>query len=212
MKIENINLFPILVYNVKNFITKKQCDDIIEYCKKNEELEPHELVSAGLSSFRYNDIKFKNKQNHLLIDIQENVYECGEIIKNIKYVVDEYSRQYGIITKSKNTLKFISWINIQTLDSILTDHIHIDTLGPCTIVGGLYLKTDPLSNGIFFHNPNPYINLYKENGNYNEYNSLWYKMKPEIGDLILFPSWLRHGSNNEKNLSEERIVLSFNVR
>jgi len=32
---------------------------------------------------------------------------------------------------------------------------------------------------------------------------------PKQGDL-LFPGWMSHGSNREVNLSEERIVCSFN--
>ena len=34
-------------------------------------------------------------------------------------------------------------------------------------------------------------------------------MRP--GDLILFPSWLRHGSGFEANQSELRVVISLNA-
>ena len=34
---------------------------------------------------------------------------------------------------------------------------------------------------------------------------------PKNGDLLIFPSWLRHGSNHETNQTDGRIVLSFNT-
>ncbi len=48
--------------------------------------------------------------------------------------------------------------------------------------------------------------------NFNENNYGYISFKPEIGDLILFPGWLMHGSHNDINLSEERIALSFNTK
>jgi uncharacterized protein (TIGR02466 family) len=45
---------------------------------------------------------------------------------------------------------------------------------------------------------------------YNEFNSAIAKIRPEEGKLLLFPSYLHHGV--DENLSEEeRIVISFNV-
>ena len=51
--------------------------------------------------------------------------------------------------------------------------------------------------------------------NYKKLTNFNYRdvsVKPNIGDLILFPSWLMHGSDNEKNKSNERLVLSFNTK
>ena len=48
------------------------------------------------------------------------------------------------------------------------------------------------------------------NENVTEYSSQNVKFMPTVGDLILFPSWLEHGSD-KKNQSKERIVLSFNT-
>ena len=35
-------------------------------------------------------------------------------------------------------------------------------------------------------------------------------IKPEVGTLIMFPSWLRHGKNDEESEMDNRIVVSFN--
>jgi uncharacterized protein (TIGR02466 family) len=79
-----------------------------------------------------------------------------------------------------------------------------------SISGVLYLKVDKNSSKIYFYNPNPYnVILRKKQHNINNYEYMFFQ--PEIGDLILFPSWLKHGSDVDENMSEERIALSFNT-
>jgi len=34
---------------------------------------------------------------------------------------------------------------------------------------------------------------------------------PEPGLLLMWPSWLAHGSGDDTNMSTERIVVSFNT-
>jgi len=81
------------------------------------------------------------------------------------------------------------WLNKQTKNSKLHPHRHID----CNLSGVLYIKLDKNSSGITFY--------------YLKTHTIF----PELGSLLLFPSWLTHsGSGN--NLSEERIVLSFNIQ
>jgi uncharacterized protein (TIGR02466 family) len=73
----------------------------------------------------------------------------------------------------------------------------------------LYLKVDENSSKIYFYNPNPYnILLKKKEHNLNNYEYVFFQ--PKTGDLILFPSWLQHGSHSDENMSDERIALSFN--
>ena len=48
-------------------------------------------------------------------------------------------------------------------------------------------------------------------GTYTDYSYEYYYFKPQMGTLLLFPSWLKHGSNQVINKSNERILISFNL-
>ena len=72
-----------------------------------------------------------------------------------------------------------------------------------------FIKTDSKSSKLFFYNPNPMINFTSINVR-NNYNYEWIYFTPKPKTLILFPSWLQHGSNNTLNKSSQRIVVSFN--
>jgi hypothetical protein len=82
------------------------------------------------------------------------------------------------------------WLNKQPKNSALTPHTH--THKNCVMSGSLYLKVDSSSSAIKFSHVEKYI------------------VTPELGMLLVFPSWLVHGGHGD-NLSDERIVLSFNV-
>ncbi len=44
-----------------------------------------------------------------------------------------------------------------------------------------------------------------------EFNMEMARFKLDPGDLLLFPSWLKHGSGYEANESELRIMVSLNT-
>ena len=81
------------------------------------------------------------------------------------------------------------WLNKQTKNSMLKPHTHED----CQLSGVLYIKLDTNSSGIKF------------------YHTKEYTIFPESGTLLIFPNWLMH-SGSDNNLSEERIVLGFNIQ
>lgn len=183
----NINLFPTTIKFYKNFIDKKEINEIISYIKKHKH-KSHPCLKNGYSSH----YEFKNL-------IKNNF---SNLENKLDKIINEYSDILGIDLQIINNL----WSNIQKKDSILEKHNH--TTSP--ISGVLYLKVDKESSKIYFHNPNPYIYIMNVK-NRNNSNFEYVYFQPEIGDLILFPGWLFHGSNSEKNKSKERIILSFNT-
>ena len=86
-----------------------------------------------------------------------------------------------------------SWLSVQGKGSKLQYHCH-----PNSIISGLiYLRADEKSSKLFFQNP---MSLDGET----------WSIQPETGMMLMWPSFLMHGSGTSINESEERIVLGFN--
>ena len=93
----------------------------------------------------------------------------------------------------KNQRMAESWVTIQKEDSKLKWHQH-----PNSVISGiLYLKVDDDSSKLVFQNPTSMEGEVKE-------------IKPKPGLLLMWPSFLMHGSGDTINKSKERIILGFN--
>ena len=189
MDIIKHNLFPSLVVEIPNFIDEKEITNILKTIKKNNFLlKKHKaFINNAMSShsednfFKKLDVNFNNKLKQCLsIYAEQSGYSIQNIITN-------------------------SWFNIQNKDSILSDHTHPLS----TISGVVYIKISNESSPIYFFNPNQMINFTKINKN-TSYASEWVYFKPKPGSILLFPSWLKHGSNFVKNKDKLRVSISFN--
>lgn len=191
----NHSVFPTLISEIPNFITDNELKKIKNVIQKNiKNLKHHE-------TFGQNDIFNGNaKSSH---ENTSNFLDLIPFIKNKIYTAtQEYVKQSGF--KVSNEIGN-SWFNIQKKDSWLDKHTHPGSI----ISGALFIKTDSKSSKLFFYNPNPMINFTSINVR-NNYNYEWIYFTPKPKTLILFPSWLQHGSNNTLNKSSQRIVVSFN--
>jgi len=190
----NIELFPILIKHVKHFLDMDECNSLIDIVKVQNFKEHLSLRGAARSShFDSFRNSFLNGVDFFKTRLNELIYEyCVELSINPNSVVLSNS-----------------WINIQEPKSKLDFHVH-----PKSIISGvLYIKVDCNSSKLVLMNPNPhslYSNYFISSNGNSKYNNQFYRIVPQIGDLILFPSWLSHGSG-EENFSDQRIVLSFNV-
>ena len=90
-----------------------------------------------------------------------------------------------------------SWVNVQGENSTLNFHRHPDSI----ISGIIFLQVDDKSSKLYFQNPN---NIYVKCDDDM-------CITPEPGLLLMWPSWLAHGSGDDTNMSTERIVVSFNT-
>jgi uncharacterized protein (TIGR02466 family) len=185
----NLNIFSIVIQYFNNFITNEECLDVIEKCKTFNLQKNQELKNNAVSTFNMGSSYVLN-----------NFSKLKEIIIQ---KVNNYENELGLFNSTLNN----SWVNFQYKYSVLKKHQHPGS----QISGVLYLKTDEKSSKIYFYNPNPYNSfIKKKEEKYNNFEHI--SFCPKIGDLILFPSWLSHGSHNDENLSEERIALSFNSK
>ena len=193
------NAFPTLIVEEPNFISEEECNSLKKLIDYNKSyLLNHECLTNGKSS-------------HLLSaelgSFTDNILDKTN--NSIKKRILEYAKDYAVCTgySIKNTIDS-SWFNIQYQDSILKEHTHPFS----TISGILFIKCDNNSSPIVFHNPNPYISIAvtKAKRQKSTFELLSFNAIPKT--LLLFPSWLKHGSNNIHNLSKERIVISFNIK
>tara|TARA_B100000989_G_scaffold298922_1_gene291091 strand:- start:177 stop:770 length:594 start_codon:yes stop_codon:yes gene_type:complete len=100
------------------------------------------------------------------------------------------------------------WAIINTGGSANLRHQH----GNSTISGAYYVRAPENSGDIIFYDPRPapvysHPNAISPNSLNAEVNGV----SPREGALVLFPSYLDH-SVNENKTSQERIVISFNIR
>ena len=131
-----------------------------------------------------------------------------QILSEISIDVTKPLKEYSDQSKIKIENKIIhSWFNIQYKESILKEHVHPNSI----LSGGLYINIGEKASKLYFHNPNPLISYIAKNEPLNDYSCEEYYLNPKKGDLIIFPSWLKHGSNQEKNFYSDRTVISFNA-
>jgi hypothetical protein len=78
------------------------------------------------------------------------------------------------------------------------------------VSAALCIHSDERSSKLYLENPNPFLNLIRPD-RYTESTFELAKYKLSPGDLVLFPSWIKHGSGFEANESEARVVISFNA-
>jgi hypothetical protein len=186
----NILIFPTFIKKYDNFLNKKECEDIVEKLKKIP-LKNHPDLTLD-----------KSYSSHYLFNKIHSEFG-NKFYNNLMSIINKYAKEYGY----KKLVIDNSWHNIQYKNSSLTAHCHENSI----VSGVLYLKVDKFSSKLCFYNPNPYVQFtkYEENNIFNFKN---YCFEVENGSLILFPSWLQHGSGNQENKSYERICFSFNTK
>lgn len=189
MQFENYSIFPTLVSRVQNALTEQECQTIINNVNKKSLWKYDAWKGNSLTSF-----------------LKQNQWLDNELMKPIEDKINLHLATYAIAYGCSDIYMTNSHIVIQYEDSELTKHSH-----PGSVVSGVvYLKADEQSSSIYFYNPNPFASFTSRLDDDSEYLRETVKLSPKTGDMILFPSWLLHGSNGEKNKSKERISFSFN--
>tara|TARA_Y100001963_G_C6589688_1_gene357384 strand:- start:40 stop:612 length:573 start_codon:yes stop_codon:yes gene_type:complete len=183
-------LFPTPIGFFPNFLTSKERLQLIRSIKNFSHGSHGALEGDGVSSHQmYTDQRPPN-----ILD--------RNIKKRIQIALDEYNNNCG---NNLSQLDY-TWSNIQNVGSKLREHVHPSS----SVSGALYINVGEGSK-LYFHNPNPYVffTSYCQSTVYN-YEHQWIPV--ENCELILFPSWLKHGKNDEINEIDERIVVSFNSK
>jgi len=81
---------------------------------------------------------------------------------------------------------------------------------PYTFSGVYYLKCNDDSGELIFNNQAEMNNYAVNYTNFNSSNSKDFYIKPQVGQLYIWPAWIEHYVTPNKSDSE-RIVYSFNI-
>lgn len=183
-----LNLFPVPLCIVNNFINDSERIYLLDKIKEEAHEEHPAFTNSSFSTHKPGVNFLKTIDN-------------GKFYDRITKTLNEFASAYGIGELKITT----SWSNIQNPGSKLIDHMHPNS----KISGCIYLNVDVDSSKIYFHNPNPYI-TFEEFIYPTDYNHHYYWWEPVNNQMLLFPSWLKHGSNQTKNHTEGRISIAFN--
>jgi uncharacterized protein (TIGR02466 family) len=199
MRILNHTLFPTLVSHIEGFLSEEQVRGIFEYIIEDSQgALPHRYLHGDtLSSYHK-----KDSTKTLLRDVAEYVEGCGDVVRLVEEACREYSEDSGMFFGGLAN----SWYNLQNKGSYLERHCHSHS----ALSGALFINTDQYSSPLIFDNPNPYPHLF-QNPVKTPYTELRSEFRPSTGDLVIFPSWLHHHSGMHPNMTDNRVVISFNT-
>lgn len=184
------NIFPMAVMEFKLPIDTVRLTTELETYNSN--LRPHSSLDGDATSIY-------DPALNLLLEPQFNTLKL-EIDKRIK----ELSTLIGYVD---DLMIVNSWFSIMNKGSKLRSHAHKGSI----ISGAYYPKCPDGSVGLTFTNP---LELYKMCELYDkdtEYNANECTFPVREGHLLLWPSWLQHGTTNINN-TNERHVISFNTQ
>ena len=187
-------VFPTLIGEFEEILFQDQCDELISNIDSSLLKSYGALTGESMTSFTTNF--------NILDSIPENL--SNVVRMKVNTCIDQYIRATSFNTCVIDNM----WVSYQYPHSKLHRHSHPGS----HISGVLYLKADEKSSPIYFYNPNPFISFTTILDKSNEYGCDYLKFKPNTGTMLIFPSWLSHGSGEDENMSEERIILSFNTK
>ena len=193
----NFSLFPTLVAYHNGVLAYEQSVDIFKLCKTKHAAE-HALLIGDASSTH--DLK-----SDVLSEV-EQLPSCKGLVLRLTKLCNEYMRDYGnpVDVEIGN-----SWFNFQQVGSRLTNHVHANSF----LSAALYINVNPKVDKLVFETPNPHtavFNPHPPEGRAPFSDELFY-VGTNPGSLVIFPSWLKHGSNGAVNQTEDRLVVSFNA-
>ncbi|HEY8879420.1 MAG TPA: putative 2OG-Fe(II) oxygenase [Roseateles sp.] len=186
-------LFPTLVHRYTDVLSPGQLATIQKHCLQIEAGLHSSLLGDALSSF--------DRRSQLIQSMEEAHADLKGLTQGLARLMDAYAKELGFDGARLSN----SWFNVQRAGSVLKHHTHPDS----RVSAALCIASDEVSSKLHFENPNALIG-FVGGEQQTEFNMDMAKFKLAPGDLILFPSWLKHGSGFEANQSEQRIVISIN--
>ena len=186
-------LFPQPVY----FVNRGSFD--YSGLDSTEQKEVTEIIEEGVKPNTHNQSTF-------------NSYIFNERLGKLKQFCEQELKRYvkEIINPKYDLELYItqSWINITKPGAAHHVHSH-----PNSIISGVFYIETEEDDKITFVDPSCHLkNLISiEREDFTIWNSDTWFFPANAGELVLFPSWLRHKVEVNKKATTDRISLSFNT-
>ena len=193
-KIYNLFPVPIFHYKVENY--KEINEELINYIlklKKKDKIGNNRSNIGGWHSPNFDLVK-EETQIHF-------INKFKDFLKNI--IINEFGWEY--LPNKQRIVAMWAIINKKNSFNIMHNHQN------CYLSGSYYVKKPEKSGDISFFDPvEPKTYRYPEKEKGTFHSNQVVTLKPEEGDLLVFPSYLYHSV--QPNLSDEdRVVISFNI-
>ena len=170
--------------------------------------------NSGINSFD-NEIEFLNQIEFInaeknLVSKNTNILD-NPALKRCRDICEEHLNNFidNIFSCEQQFYITNSWVAKSD-----TDHEHHDHYHPNSILSGvLYLQSYKDSGNIVFYHESPlkkHFSFKYNLKNFNPYNSDMWGYSPLTGEVLIFPSWLRHSVTKNHN-NNPRIILGFNT-
>jgi uncharacterized protein (TIGR02466 family) len=186
------DIFKIPIYVEKLSLNN---DDIKNYCYSLKDNDIEGRVISNVGGWQSKDLE----GIHLPLN---DLFK--EIINHSSLFMKE------IQLKNYDNIKIDNiWININGFKDSNNMHIH-----PNTLISGVYYVNSFENAGKLNFNRDAVMTYdwnEKTIETLNQYNSYSFFVKPVIGNLVLFPSWLSHSVSPNQSQTQERISISFNI-
>ena len=185
-------IFSVPIYKIKLDLNVKKLES---FCNKYQ----HENTGRVVS----------NRGGYHSSDLPLDDVTLQPLIEEIKTHSSKFAKTF--ISKNKQILNNI-WFNINLYKDSNISHNHAGD----DISGVYYIKTPNECGNIIFEHPakdlyDYYLLNVENRADENAYNVKSWWMPSEVNMLYLFPSWLNHSVELNKNKTEERISISFNT-
>ena len=178
-------------------------------------LFPIAVYSTNIRKFTVEELKFVKKHKREVVSNRGNTYTKNTYLleerefKNLKIEMQKHIDEYveKIIRPQTNIKCYItqSWLNYTKPGEYHQEHHHANSY----LSGVLYFNADEKVDTISFHR-DIYNQLEIPIKEYTLFNSHTWFLKIKTGQLLMFPSSLKHFVNI-KTGNNTRISLSFNT-
>jgi uncharacterized protein (TIGR02466 family) len=190
------NLFPtpVFEFNLANKIDFKRIEKFIESYHKD---------------YKENWNKYSQ---HDIISTEDNLHmdsRFSELVSLLNSYVHVVMNRLNIENNGYHLLGL--WANIHRRCTTHHSHQHPNSL----LSGVLYVNVPKNSGALYFEDPRDSKTIIEYNSG-SDLKSMYqyrsWEFLPKVGKLIIFPSWLRHGTQpSSLKDGEYRISMSFNV-
>jgi uncharacterized protein (TIGR02466 family) len=185
-------IFSVPIYKIKLDLNVKKLES---FCNKYQHENTGRVVS-NRGGYHSNNLSLDD------VTLQP-------LIEEIKIHSSQFAKTF--YSKNEQILNNI-WFNINLYKDFNVSHNHSGD----DISGVYYIKTPNEGGNIVFEHPikdllNYYLLNIKNRVEVNNYTAGTWWMPAEVNMLYLFPAWLNHLVEENKNKTEERISISFNT-